>query len=176
MHPNEVDNGVSDYPDFPGIKRAAARKCQHELGIAALDVSSMQFVTRFHYWAADTITYGSNTTWGEHEIDYILFLKLKENKAINIRPNTEEVSAYRFVSIEGLQEMLRDRKLLWSPWFLGIMERGGTRWWKDLDNALKGKYTNRNIEFFDPPPQHVASYNLKSHDRRTGVLSVTSEP
>jgi isopentenyl-diphosphate delta-isomerase len=61
----------------------------------------MQFVTRFHYWAADTITYGSNTTWGEHEIDYILFLKLKENKAINIRPNTEEVSAYRFVSIEG---------------------------------------------------------------------------
>ena len=67
MIPEEVDTN-EDYPHFPGIKHAAVRKLRHELGIQSKDVPLEDFVflSRFHYWAADTITYGKNPIWGEH--------------------------------------------------------------------------------------------------------------
>ena len=52
------------------------RKLKHELGIEGLDVSQFKFLTRLHYWAADTITHGPSAEWGEHEIDYILFVQV----------------------------------------------------------------------------------------------------
>jgi isopentenyl-diphosphate delta-isomerase len=68
MTPNEVDQVPAAYPDFPGIKHAAIRKCGHELGIDPkyLPHDQIQFISRFHYWASDTITYGENAPWGEH--------------------------------------------------------------------------------------------------------------
>jgi isopentenyl-diphosphate delta-isomerase len=71
MTPNEVDDVPDAYPFFPGIKHAAIRKLQHELGIRPnyIDHDKIQFISRFHYWAADTVTYGNNAPWGEHEVD-----------------------------------------------------------------------------------------------------------
>ena len=68
MTPNEVDVVPDAYPDFPGIKHAAIRKSFHELGIPEQYIphDQIQFVSRFHYWAADTVTYGQNPPWGEH--------------------------------------------------------------------------------------------------------------
>lgn len=62
---------------MPGVKNAAVRKLDHELGIAAEDVpiDSFKFLTRLHYYAADAVTHGPNAPWGEHEIDYILFIQ-----------------------------------------------------------------------------------------------------
>jgi len=79
MKPNEVDVTPDAYPDFPGIKHAAIRKLKHELGIDSQYIrhDQIKFLTRFHYWAADTLTYGDKTPWGEHEVDYILFLQVK---------------------------------------------------------------------------------------------------
>ncbi len=59
---------------MPGIKAAAVRKLQHELGIspASLPASSFKYLTRLHYCAADTQTHGPDSPWGEHEVDYIL--------------------------------------------------------------------------------------------------------
>jgi isopentenyldiphosphate isomerase len=59
------------------VKRAAVRKLLHELGIPASDVplAKFKFLTRLHYWAADTVTHGPQSPWGEHEIDYILFIQ-----------------------------------------------------------------------------------------------------
>ncbi|CAB9531067.1 Isopentenyl-diphosphate Delta-isomerase 1 [Seminavis robusta] len=76
MTPNEVDVTPDAYPDFPGIKHAAIRKLKHELGIEAQYVphDKITFLSRFHYWASDTVTYGTeNPPWGEHEVDYIYF-------------------------------------------------------------------------------------------------------
>ncbi len=69
MVPNEVDTN-EEYPHFPGIKYAAIRKLRHELGILPQDVPfyDFHFLTRFHYWAADTLTYGQHSQWGEHEM------------------------------------------------------------------------------------------------------------
>lgn len=61
MEPNEVDlpkdvaNG-----SVMGVKNAAIRKLEHELGIppSELDVKKFKFLTRLHYWAADTVTHG----------------------------------------------------------------------------------------------------------------------
>jgi hypothetical protein len=43
-----------------GAKYAAIRKLDHELGIpnAELPVARFKFLTRLHYWAADTVTHG----------------------------------------------------------------------------------------------------------------------
>lgn len=168
MTPNEADDETA-YPDFPGIKHAAVRKCWHELGLTGIDKSKIQFISRFHYWAADTVTYGGTTPWGEHEVDYILFYKTKEDQ-VKLNANPDEVSDYKYISLQGLKDMMKEPGLLWSPWFVGIMERGGWEWWEKLDQSLNGDFTNSDVTFFDPPKVHAADYNLESHTRTTGVL------
>jgi isopentenyldiphosphate isomerase len=55
--PEDVANGT-----VVGAKNAAVRKLNHELGIPPeeLPVSQFKFLTRLHYWAADTITHGQD--------------------------------------------------------------------------------------------------------------------
>lgn len=171
MPQNEVDNPLVDYPQFPGIKTAAVRKMKHELG---MDLSSylneIQFLTRFHYWATDTITYGTkkDPTWGEHEVDYILFVKTRGQLPMDVNP--EEVQNYKYVSVDELRQMTEEPDLLWSPWFRGIMDRGGWEWCANVDDSLSGTYTNSDIVYFDPPAEHVAAFNEPTHSRLTGVL------
>ena len=59
MEPPEVD-GPKDIPAVMGVKNAAIRKLDHELGIPAsqLPLDNFKFLTRLHYWAADTVTHG----------------------------------------------------------------------------------------------------------------------
>jgi len=165
---SEVDVWPDAFPDMPGIKNAAARKAKHELG---MDIRSLlpqiQFVSRFHYWASDVQTHGPQAPWGEHEVDYILFLQAPEER-FQLDINAEEVANTKYVSIDELKDMLYHQPdLTWSPWFVGIMERGGFDWWEDLDNTLAGKNTNQDIRFFDPLPDHVATYNTPEHTRQT---------
>ncbi len=180
MIPDEVDTN-DDYPHFPGIKHAAVRKLRHELGIQSRDVplDDFTFISRFHYWAADTITHGKNSVWGEHEIDYILFIKCEEEPTLHV--NDEEVSDFEYVTLKELKDYmyddsvtLRGQKMLFSPWFRGIMENGGFDWMEDLNGALEGRYCERTIHYFDPPSEHYAEYNLESHDRHVGVLKSKS--
>ena len=77
-----------------------------QLGITTLPTSSFNFVTRFHYWAADTVTYGSNSKWGEHEIVYILFAKGNPEMKLN----EEEVSEVMWVGMEELKEVRMGRR------------------------------------------------------------------
>ena len=170
MAKSEVDVWPEAFPELPGIKNAATRKAQHELGLS-LEQADMQFVSRFHYWASDVETHGSETPWGEHEVDYILFLQ-SPLAEFELDVNAEEVAEVQYVSIDELKDMLYNQPdLTWSPWFVGIMERGGFDWWQDLENTLAGKNTNEDIVFFDPLPDHMASYNKPEHTRQsTGVL------
>ena len=61
MDVNEVDS-AEDVNDgtVKGVKAAAIRKLEHELGIPVgqLPMDSFKFLTRLHYWAADTVTHG----------------------------------------------------------------------------------------------------------------------
>ncbi|KAL1499089.1 hypothetical protein AB1Y20_013603 [Prymnesium parvum] len=194
--PNEVDHDDVDLA-MPGAKHAARRKLQHELGIDPAEACTpraectsaygctavppccqvphedFRFLSRFHYWAADVLTSGAETPWGEHEIDYILFIQAD----VTLDPNPDEVGEVRYVTAQELREMLADPTLRWSPWFVGIMERAGWEYWADLEEALKenGRFITREIVFFDPPDGFVAKYNLESHGRETGVQQIARE-
>ncbi len=134
--PTEIDSDEEiAQGTVSGAKAAAIRKLDHELGIPVGTVSadSFKFLTRLHYWAADVVTHGPQSPWGEHEIDYILFLQAD----VPLAPNPEEVSGTRYVTLAELQEMMKvESGLLWSPWFRIIAERFLVHWWKDLKATL----------------------------------------
>lgn len=185
--PNEVDNAATEYPSYPGIRHAAIRKLRHELGITSIPHDHFVFLKKFHYWAADTVTYGTtNPRYGEHEIDYVLFTKVSEHNTHQnkpfLDPNPEEVSDIKFVTINDLILMFLDKDLHFSPWFKGIMEHGGFNWWENLDEIIDqhrsggaSNYASNVVEYFEPPTEHFSVFNLPEHDKLTGVLSSKSK-
>ncbi|KAG2484191.1 hypothetical protein HYH03_017003 [Edaphochlamys debaryana] len=138
QQPPEVDapEQVAD-GSVPGVRAAAVRKLEHELGIPAGQVpaSSFRFLTRLHYCAADADTHGPASPWGEHEIDYILLAQTEE--PVTLAPNADEVDAVRYVTLPELQAMMDPGSgLSWSPWFRILATRFLPAWWADLPAAL----------------------------------------
>ncbi|KAK4109856.1 isopentenyl diphosphate isomerase [Canariomyces notabilis] len=134
-HPLHVSNETgSNLPDaILGVKHAAQRKLDHELGIKKEQVplEKFHFLTRIHYKAP------SDGKWGEHEIDYILFIKAN----VDLKPNENEVQATQYVSAEGLKKLFKDPSLKYTPWFKLICESMLFEWWEHLDSGLE-KYEN----------------------------------
>jgi isopentenyl-diphosphate delta-isomerase len=105
-----------------GVRVAASRKLEHELGIpqSQTPVDEFQYLTRIQYLAP------SNGLWGEHEgelstlllyqtvarrqctnwktVDYILFF----TGDVDVTPNLNEISGYKYVSKTELQQMFED--------------------------------------------------------------------
>ena len=85
------------------------------------------YLTRIHYKAP------SDSLWGEHEIDYILFVQ----KDVSITANPNEVMNYKFVSKQELADLLKDGKedrVKITPWFRMICERFLFKWWDSLED------------------------------------------
>jgi isopentenyl-diphosphate delta-isomerase type 1 len=157
LWPSEVDTDA-DILDgsVPGVKAAAVRKLLQELGIESKDVPTDQFkyLTRLHYWAADTVTHGADSPWGEHEIDYILFIQTD----VQATPNPDEVQAIKYVTQQELTDMMTPSNgLLWSPWFRIIATTFLSKWWEDLSITLStDKYIDlTTIHCFDPAEEHM---------------------
>jgi isopentenyl-diphosphate delta-isomerase len=129
-----------------GVRRAAQRKLDHELGIKAPQVplDKFEFLTRIHYKAP------SDGKWGEHEsrqtaamsskadvtVDYILFIKAK----VDLEINSNEVQDTKYVSQAELKKMFEDNSLKFTPWFKLICQSMLFEWWDHLDSGLE-KYT-----------------------------------
>ncbi|GAA5855044.1 hypothetical protein JCM5353_005671 [Sporobolomyces roseus] len=114
-----------------GVRKAAARKLGHELGIPSdYSLDEFTYLTRIHYYAK------SDDIWAEHEIDYILFLTLDPSLSIN--PN--EVSATRWVSKQDLEQFFKDPESTFTPWFKLIAESFLYKWWDALmDSREQGE-------------------------------------
>ena len=153
--PSEVDSEDQvAIGNVSGVKAAAIRKLQHELGMTIEDPSKFKYLTRLHYWAADVVTHGPSAPWGEHEIDFILFLRANPS----MTPNPEEVKDVKFVSQEELRAMMDPSSgLLWSPWFRIIAEKFLVHWWKDLDRTMgTDDFVDlRTVYRFDPSAEHM---------------------
>ncbi|KAL2209010.1 Isopentenyldiphosphate isomerase [Sarocladium strictum] len=124
----------STLPDaIEGVKRAAQRKLDHELGIKKeqVPIEKFQFLTRIHYKAP------SDGKWGEHEVDYILFIKAN----VDLDPSPNEVQATQYVSADKLKELFEDSSLKFTPWFKLICNSMLFEWWQNLDSGLD-KYLN----------------------------------
>lgn len=113
-----------------GVKNAAIRKLDHELGIRAQDVpfDDFHFLTRIHYRAP------SNEVWGEHEIDYILFIRADPE----LDPSPNEVGDWRWVSADELKQFFDDPSAQFTPWFKLICDRFLFSWWDQLDALPAG--------------------------------------
>jgi isopentenyl-diphosphate delta-isomerase len=128
----------SNLPDAViGVKNAARRKLDHELGIKQEQVpfDDFKFLTRIHYKAP------SDGKWGEHEIDYILFIKAN----VDLAPSENEVQATQYVSAEQLKQMFEDPSLKFTPWFKLICNSMLFEWWSKLDNGLEAYLDEQDI-------------------------------
>ncbi|MDP6869666.1 MAG: isopentenyl-diphosphate delta-isomerase [Candidatus Poseidoniaceae archaeon] len=108
-----------------GVKRAAVRKLQHELGISEeqIPIEKFQFVTRMRYQARQ------DEIWIEREIDHCLVI----HSDVDLKINSNEVCETRWVSQEDLEEMLlsEDSENIIAPWFRCIAARIMTDdWWR----------------------------------------------
>eukprot|EP01006_Ploeotia_vitrea_P023081 TRINITY_DN55532_c0_g1_i1.p2 TRINITY_DN55532_c0_g1~~TRINITY_DN55532_c0_g1_i1.p2 ORF type:complete len:263 (-),score=134.55 TRINITY_DN55532_c0_g1_i1:942-1673(-) len=126
----EMEEGDND----AGVKRAAIRKLDHELGIKtdAISMEELKFLGRIHYKAP------CHGPWGEHEIDHILVVR----KDVEMNLNENEVAAIRYVDQDELKQMFKDQaegKILISPWFQIIAENFLFKWWDDLDTIANTK-------------------------------------
>ncbi|KAK4741643.1 hypothetical protein SAY87_025231 [Trapa incisa] len=115
-----------------GVRNAAQRKLLDELGIPAIDVPVDQFIPlgRMLYKAP------SDGKWGEHELDYLLFIV----RDVGAHPNPDEVADIRYVNREQLKELLRkadagEEGLKLSPWFRLVVDNFLFKWW---DHVEKG--------------------------------------
>lgn len=185
MSPNEVDQPKDvSAGTVPGVKYAAIRKLEHELGIppSQLPIEKFKFLTRLHYWAADTVTHGPKSPWGEHEIDYVLFFVVKSKQDITVVPNRMEVEDVKWVTQEKLLDMMNDSSLLFSPWFRIIVKKWliGTNanigWWNDLKETIQtDKYCDYvTIHRFDPPKEHLGGLGNAGYQFCVGSGSNTS--
>ncbi|CAK7565698.1 MAG: isopentenyl-diphosphate delta-isomerase idi1 [Sporothrix epigloea] len=130
-HPLAVSTETgATLPDaIEGVKRAAQRKLEHELGIKKeqVPIEKFRFLTRIHYMAP------SDGKWGEHEIDYILFIKSQVD--LDVNPN--EVQATSYVTPEELKAEFADPSLKFTPWFKLICNSMLFDWWEHLDSGLE---------------------------------------
>ncbi|XP_077124657.1 isopentenyl-diphosphate Delta-isomerase 1 isoform X1 [Ranitomeya variabilis] len=112
-----------------GVRRAAQRRLKAELGIPMEQVKpdELRYLTRIHYKAQ------SDGIWGEHEIDYILFIQ----KEVKVDPDPNEIQSHCYVSKEELTQLLERAKrgeVKITPWFQLIADTFLYKWWDNLEN------------------------------------------
>ncbi|KAF8974046.1 NUDIX hydrolase domain-like protein [Flammula alnicola] len=123
-HPLDDFEAEKVEKDQLGVRVAASRKLEHELGIpqSQTPVDEFQYLTRIHYLAP------SNGMWGEHEVDYILFLTAD----VTVTPNLNEIRDHKYVSKDELQAMFDDPSNSFTPWFKLIARDFLFGWWDEL--------------------------------------------
>lgn len=109
-----------------GIRRAAQRRLQYELGVPPTEapLEEFQYLTRIHYQASN-----DGGLWGEHEIDYILFL----HKDVTVKPNADEISEVSYITKDKLASLAHSSLSL-TPWFRLIINNDLHLWWDNINN------------------------------------------
>lgn len=112
-----------------GIKLAARRRLAFELGIpqSVIDIEMFTYLTRIYYFSK------GDGVWGEHEIDYLLFLK----QDLPLKPNPEEVSEVRYIAQSEFNNFLNELKEPITPWFKLVAENRLQIWWNNLHQLYK---------------------------------------
>ncbi|KIK70968.1 hypothetical protein GYMLUDRAFT_33059 [Collybiopsis luxurians FD-317 M1] len=138
-HPLDDFEAEKVEKDQLGVRVAASRKLEHELGIPSnqTPVDDFQYLTRIHYLAP------SDGMWGEHEVDYILFITAD----VTVTPNLNEICDFKYVDKAELQTMFEEPGNSFTPWFKLIAREFLFGWWDELllrKNA-NGKISAKNL-------------------------------
>ena len=140
--------------DALGVKRAAVRKLNQELGISEdqVPLSDFYFVTKMIYSSR------MSEEWIEREIDHILIIKAD----VDVNFNENEVSEIKWVSQEELEEMLvaeveGDGEI--APWFRCIASRLMTdEWWQAVGDSEKISQISDDVIHDMGDVSHMLSY------------------
>jgi isopentenyl-diphosphate delta-isomerase len=95
-------------------------------------LEDINVISRIHYKAP------SDEKWGEHEIDYVLFIQ----KDVNIEMNPNEVKSFCFVDQKKMKDILQDaedKKIIITPWFDLLCKNFLFKWWDNLTDLEKIK-------------------------------------
>ncbi|KAG9446677.1 hypothetical protein H6P81_012805 [Aristolochia fimbriata] len=118
--------------NYLGVRNAAQRKLLDELGIPSEELPVDQFVLlgRMLYKAP------SDGKWGEHEVDYLLFIV----RDVTVNPNPDEVADVKYVNRDQLKELLRkadtgEDGVKLSPWFRLVVDNFLLKWWTHLEQG-----------------------------------------
>nr|XP_034366931.1 isopentenyl-diphosphate delta-isomerase 2-like [Arvicanthis niloticus] len=128
-HPLYVPDELEE-KDAVGVRRAALRRLQAELGIPQdqITIKDITFMNRFYHKSP------SDDIWGDHEIAYLLLVR----KDLMLNPDAREVRSYCYMSQEDVQELLdrgaRGEEKI-TPWFRTIVEGFLLPWWPHLEDV-----------------------------------------
>ncbi|XXG49589.1 hypothetical protein AAC387_Pa02g3731 [Persea americana] len=118
--------------NFLGVRNAAQRKLFDELGIPAEDLPINEFIPlgRMLYKAP------SDGKWGEHELDYLLFIV----RDVALHPNPDEVADVMYVNREQLKDLLKkadagEEGVKLSPWFRLVVDNFLVKWWNHVEQG-----------------------------------------
>ncbi|PWA36642.1 isopentyl diphosphate isomerase 2 [Artemisia annua] len=118
--------------NYLGVRNAAQRKLLDELGIPSDELPVNEFIPlgRILYKAP------SDGKWGEHELDYLLFIV----RDVSMAPNPDEVAEVKYVNREQLKELvmkaeLGEEGLKLSPWFRIVVDNFLFKWWDHVENG-----------------------------------------
>ncbi|PKU73440.1 Isopentenyl-diphosphate Delta-isomerase I [Dendrobium catenatum] len=125
--------------NFLGVRNASQRKLLDELGIPPEDLPVDEFIPvgRMLYKAP------SDGKWGEHELDYLLFIV----RDVKVNPNPEEVADVMYVDKDKLKELLRkadagEDRIKLSPWFRLVVDNFLMEWWDHVEKGTLHEAAN----------------------------------
>ena len=99
-HNSHVPQELEAEPHYIGMRRAAVRRTNFELGINDLDVDDLKVVSRILYYAE------SCNRFAEHELDYIIFARKDINKDFML--NSDEIESVEWVSYNDFENFLKE--------------------------------------------------------------------
>jgi len=123
-HPLHSEDEMESHNNL-GVKRAAVRKLEQELGIhpSQVPIEKFEFITKMRYQARQ------DEEWIEREVDHCLII----HADVDLNPNENEVSEVKWVSQQELAYMLGSNKseAVIAPWFRCIAARiMDDDWWR----------------------------------------------
>jgi len=127
-----------------GVKRAARRKLQQELGVdpSSVPLSCFHWVGRVHYRAGC-----DDGLWGEHEIDHVLIALPDGDAPTRLNPN--EVQATASFDEPSLLAWLDESEAAGtkvSPWFSVIRSEMLPRWWEAVRGVRAAQRRGETVD------------------------------
>ncbi|XP_050295409.1 isopentenyl-diphosphate Delta-isomerase 1-like [Anthonomus grandis grandis] len=142
-HPLANFPGEEEEQDSLGVKKAALRRLNFELGIPldSIGIDNIHYITRVHYFDE------GNGKYGEHEIDYVLFIQ----QDVKLKPNSHEVSEISFIPRTEFDDFIPTLTGQWTPWFALILKHRLKYWWDNLNNLEEIKDHSKILRFTKKP-------------------------
>ena len=107
-----------------GVKKAASRRLKFEIGLKIFTLQGIFPVNKIYYKAI------YDDTWGENEVDYVLFTKLPGGR-----------KAIEWVGREQVKEFLKEKEAKGektTPWMKLMLDYKLLEWWEAYEkNHLK---------------------------------------